>query len=278
MVEMELAFLQLAATAYLVSALAFGAHVLWSVDRAASAGPLLLGLGFLVHGLSIAWRTVDSGLVTVVGFAEGLSFFAWLVAGAWLVAQRRYSLSVIGAVVSPLAFALTLAAVILFTGARAVPAELMGPWLPVHVSLAFLGNAVFALAFAVSVIYLVQENALKSHRAGSVLNRLPSLEQLDRVNFTCLAWGFPLLTLGIMTGGLWASAYSGQFWSGEPREIFSIVLWVLYAGLLQLRFTRGLRGRRASLATMLGFAILVLAYLAVNVLPVAGRHGGGVLS
>ncbi len=275
---MELAFLQLAATAYLVSALAFGAHVLWSAERAASAGPLLLGLGFLVHGLSIAWRTVDSGLVTVVGFAEGLSFFAWLVAGAWLVAQRRYSLSVIGAVVSPLAFALTLAAVILFTGARAVPAELMGPWLPVHVSLAFLGNAVFALAFAVSVIYLVQENALKSHRAGSVLNRLPSLEQLDRVNFTCLAWGFPLLTLGIMTGGLWASAYSGQFWSGEPREIFSIVLWVLYAGLLQLRFTRGLRGRRASLATMLGFAILVLAYLAVNVLPVAGRHGGGVLS
>ena len=275
---MELAFLQLAATAYLVSALAFGAHVLWSVERAASAGPLLLGLGFLVHGVSIAWRTVDSGLVTVVGFAEGLSFFAWRVAGAWLVAQRRYSLSVIGAVVSPLAFALTLAAVILYTGGRAVPAQLMGPWLPVHVSLAFLGNAVFALAFAVSVIYLVQENALKSHRAGSVLNRLPSLEQLDRVNFTCLAWGFPLLTLGIMTGGLWAVADSGHFWSGEPREIFSVVLWVLYAGLLQLRFTRGLRGRRASLATMLGFAILVLAYLAVNVLPVAGRHGGGVLS
>ncbi|MFQ5352690.1 MAG: cytochrome c biogenesis protein CcsA [Candidatus Binatia bacterium] len=272
---MELRLLELSSLLYFLSALAFCAHVLWSAKRLERGGPLLLGLGFGVHGMAIALRTFSVGVLPVTGFAEGMSFFAWLMVGAYAVAQQRYRLAVIGAVVSPLAFVLTLGASLMYVSGHSISAEFKSPWLPIHVTLAFLGNAVFALAFAVSVIYLLQESLLKSHRRAWMLQKLPALEQLDRLNYVCLFWGFPLLSLGILTGGIWAANTWGRFWSGEPREILSIVLWLMYAGLLQFRLSAGLSGRRAALLTILGFGVLVVSYLAVNILPLSGRHGGG---
>src|SRR6185369_5715058 len=123
--------------------------------------------------------------------------------------------------------------------APSLPQELRSPWLLVHVSLAYLGNAAFALACLVSLVYLWEERQLKAHHVGEFVWRLPSLERLDNVNFKFLTWGFVLLTLSIVTGVLWAELYFGRFWSWEPRTIWTTIIWMIYAALLHGRVTVG---------------------------------------
>jgi len=265
--------LEISALAYLVAAAGYALHLARPDHRAAGLGVWALAGGFLVHTAAIAHRFAVAG-TPVITFDQGLSFFGWLVVAIYLIVRRADRQTVIGAVVSPLAFLLTMGAVGMYhADSTGVPVELRSPWLPVHVTLAFLGNAVFALAFAVSLVYLVQEHLLKGRRSGWLIRRLPSLEQLDRRNFRCLAWGFPLLTLGIVTGGVWAENAWGRFWSWEPREILSLLTWLIYAGLLQFRMMGGLRGRRAAALTILGFGLVVLSFVSINVLQLPGRHG-----
>jgi len=266
--------LEISAVAYFAAAAGYALHLARPDHRAAGVGIWALVGGFLVHTAAIAHRFAVTG-TPVISFDQGLSFFGWLVIATYLIVRRADRQTVIGAVVSPLAFLLTMGAVGMYSDPAGVPAELRSPWLPVHVTLAFLGNAVFALAFAISLVYLVQEHLLKERRSGWMIRRLPSLEQLDRLNFQCLAWGFPLLTLGIVTGGVWAENASGHFWSWEPREVLSLMTWLIYAGLLQFRMTGGLRGRRFATLTILGFGLVVASFVSVNVLQLPGRHGAG---
>src|SRR5207237_406232 len=140
------------------------------------------------------------------------------------------------------------------------PPLLRSPWLAVHVTLAFLGNAAFALACLVSVVYLWQERQLKSHSVGQLVRRLPSLETLDNVNFKFLGWGFVLLTMSIVSGVLWAELSFGRFWSWEPRTIWTSIIWLLYAVLLHGRVTVGWGGRRAAALTIVGFGVLFVLH------------------
>jgi cytochrome c-type biogenesis protein CcsB len=234
--------------------------------------PRILWTGFATHALAIAVRSVGAGHLAVTTFDEALSFLALLLVAVFLLVQARRPLVALAAVVSPLAFGLTLAAAAVYDGARPLPPVLKSAWLPVHIVLSLLGDAVFALAFSASVLYLVQEHRLKARRGHGVLRALPSLEALDRLNYRCLVWGLVLLTLGIVSGIIWAHTAWGRFWSSDPKLIFSLVIWVLYVVLLQGRMTAGWRGRWAATLTIAGFAVIVLSLVGVNVLAL-GNHG-----
>jgi cytochrome c-type biogenesis protein CcsB len=234
--------------------------------------PRLLGAGVAAHALSIGVRSLDAGHLAVTTFDEALSFLAVVLVTLFLVVQRGRSLVALGAVVSPLAFGLTLAADAVYRGARPLPPVLDSAWLPVHVVLSFLGDAVFALAFSASLLYLVQERRLKAHRGRGMLRHLPSLETLDRLNYRCLVWGLVLLTLGIVSGIVWAHTAWGRFWSSDPKLVFSLVTWGIYVVLLQGRMTAGWRGGWAAKLTIAGFAVIVLSLVGVNVLAL-GQHG-----
>src|SRR4029079_7278329 len=101
----------------------------------------------------------------------------------------------------------------------------------------------------------------KGKRVDRRMRRLPSLETLDQLNYRALSWGFPLLTLGIVTGALWGKHSWGHFWSWEEREVFSLILWLLYAGLLQARLVAGWRGRRLATVTIIGFAVVLVSFV-----------------
>jgi len=143
----------------------------------------------------------------------------------------------------------------------------------VHVLLAFLGDAMFAIACSASVLYLIQERRLKAHRGRGVLRHLPSLERLDQVSHTCLKWGLILLTLGIVTGIVWAHEAWGQgFWLSDAKVLMTLLVWALYMVLLQGRMTAGWRGRWAAQLTIAGFAVIVVSLVGVNLLGL-GIHG-----
>jgi len=230
---MELLLLKLALVAYIVAAGILGLHLLVLHPAPRVIGLTVLLAGFVAHGGAIAARSAAGGYVAVTTEYEALSFWAWLTVGVYLAVELRYRLPAVGAVVAPLAFGVTLGAFAFYSGVRDLPPNLRSAWLPVHIVLAFLGDAVLALACCVSLVYLVHERQLKEKRVGSIMRRMPSLEALDRLNYRALALGFPLLTLGIITGALWGKHSWGRFWSWDEREVFSLILWVLYAGLLQ---------------------------------------------
>ncbi len=268
---MEVILLKIALLFYLLSTGAFLLPLLSRRVVPGVVGPGLLLAAFLSHAGAIAVRSLAVGYIAVTNSHEAVSFFACLIAGLCLLVQMRTSLTLLGAVVSPIGFIMTLGAFVFYTQVRDLPPVLQSAWMPIHVTFALLGNAVFGLAFSASLLYLVQEKQLKSKKGRSLFLRLPSLETLDELNYRSLSWGFPLLTLGILTGAAWAEYAWGQFWIWEPRLLLSVLTWVLYAFLLHYR-TAGWRGRRAAALTIVCFAVLFISFLGVRFLP--GRHGG----
>jgi cytochrome c-type biogenesis protein CcsB len=271
----EALLLRLALLLYLAGTVCGGLSLMNPRDAMRRATSFTLAAGFLLQGAGIIVRSFEVGTIAVASLADQGSLFACLLVGVYLLAQFRYRLAVLGAMVGPIGFVGALGALVAHGGAQDVPPFLKSPWLPVHVTLAFLGNAVFALAFAVSAAFLLQQNLLKSRRGGAIVHRLPAIQTLDRLSLVFLLWGFPLLTLGIVTGGFWSMSAAGHFWTGEPREILAVLTWLLYAGLLQLRLLGGLHGRRAATWTIASFALLLASYLLVNLLQIGGRHGRG---
>ena len=258
---------------YFGAAVCFVAHPIVERDSLRRAGPVFLLAAAIVHAIEILIRSVAIGHIAVASFDDGLSFLAWTLTVIYLALDRGRKLSVVGAVIAPLAFLLTLVAYMVAAGTGELPETLRSAWLPVHVGLAFLGNAVFALAFATSLVYLFEDKRLKAKRPPRSGGAFPSLEKLDRLNHRLLVWGFPFLTLGIVSGAIWAHFAWGQFWSWEARETWSFLTWLLYAALIHGRVSGGWRGRRAATLTIVGFGLLVASFVSANFL-FPGRHGG----
>ena len=139
-------------------------------------------------------------------------------------------------------------------------------WFPVHVSLAFAGYAVFTLAFLVGIMYLIQERMLKTKSFSGLYYRLPSLDILDTINYRCLSFGFPLMTMAIISGAVWANQAWGGYWRWDPKETSALITWFLYAALLHGRLNVGWRGRRAAIVAIIGFAFLIFSLFGVNLM------------
>jgi cytochrome c-type biogenesis protein CcsB len=253
----------------------------FAIERAGSRGwlsrwaSLLLGGGAALQTGDLLMRGIQAGNVPVTNFAQALVFLAWLTAIAGLVIIVRFRMPVIGVYVAPiLIIALGMGASTMRNARLAMPQSLRSAWLPIHVTFALLGYALFVLAAIVSLVYLVYERRLKAKRPllpgdGST----PSLEKLDRINYRLLGWGFLMLSLAIITGALWADATWGHFWSWDPAESWTLVIWFLYAGLLESRLAAGWRGRRAATLTIAVFTVLVGSFVGVSLLA-TGKHGG----
>ena len=270
---MDFFLLKATALFYLLAMGVFFLYLLLLKDIYARIAPAILLAGFALHTAALGQQIARNGFPAVTDLREALSVYCWLVVGIYLFVQIKYRLTVLGCFVAPLAFLMSLAGLTFGASGGELPPGLKTSWFYVHVTLAFLGDAVFALAFAVSLMYLVQESRLKSKRMTALYKFLPSLERLDRLNYVFLVWGFPLMTLGILTGSLWAGVYWGAYWSWDARQISSALVWLLYGSLLQGRITAGWRGRRAATITIVGFVVVVGYFLwGDSVFPT--RHAG----
>jgi cytochrome c-type biogenesis protein CcsB len=248
------------------------ADIAFSRPRLGRPGRALLWGAFGLHCANLAMRYVETGFPPVANLHESLSFFAWSVVGIFLLFDLRYRLTVLGAFVTPLALVMMILGHAVPMSAAPPAARLESWWLPVHVALAFLGDALFALAAVAGSLYLLQERMLKRKKVSRLFYRLPPLDTLDSLNARCLNYGFPLMTLGIVTGALWAKAAWGAYWSWDPKEVWALITWVLYAVLLHGRLAIGWRGRKAALLAIVGFACLLFTFFGVNLL-LSGLHG-----
>jgi ABC-type uncharacterized transport system permease subunit len=231
--------------------------------------PALLGLASLAHGAYVTLASIVLHVCPVHSLQFMLSMASLLATGSYLIARTRVRIDALGVLVAPLGLVVTLGT--FFVGstqpARKLPASFIG----LHVLSNMTGFAMFLLACGAAVLYLVQERRLKSKKLPE--GGLPALDSLDRAVHRFLVAGFPLLTLGVVTGTVWAKS----FVHGSPEEILRNVLtcatWLLFAAVLLLRVVAGWRGRRAAYGTVAGFACMLMVVAIYFVRPLIG-HGG----
>ncbi|MFP4474342.1 MAG: c-type cytochrome biogenesis protein CcsB [Desulfatibacillaceae bacterium] len=201
-----------------------------------------------------------------------LSFASWSIAVVFLVFQWRFRLMVLGSVAAPLVAVCMLVVAGLPEGGTGQEALLSGFWVFIHITAIFLGDGAFVLAAAVGAIYLLQERAIKRKKHGFIFRRLPSLDSLDRMGYALVAFGFPMLTAGIATGCVYAQIVWGRFWSWDPKEVWSLVTWLVYAALLHERLAVGWRGRKTAIMAIIGLVVLLFTFFGVNFF-MEGHHG-----
>jgi ABC-type uncharacterized transport system permease subunit len=245
---------------YAVACTLFLAH-LWTQRDAgqgvARAARIALGVAFASHAVDIGWLCMH-GLHPVVNAREALSFASWLICGAYLAAQVRYSMPVVGTLVVPITIILDVAARLTPSAEAPRAGSVLGS---VHITLATAGVALFAVAAGGAVVYLVEERNLKRRRTPRLTQRGPALETLDRLNRRFIVLGFPVFTVALITGAVWVMRIPGSHGLFTPQYAMAAATWILYATLLTARVTLGWRGRRAALMTLLGFATALTVLL-----------------
>lgn len=219
-----------------------------------------LSLGIVFHLVALVEDGLAAQHFPVTSLAEAASFFAFLLAGAFLLVYWRYKFQSISVFVFPLVFVLTLTAAVGRGSEVLFPPVLRTAWLYLHVSLIILGYTAFFLTFAAGIMYLIQEHELKSKKPHAFYYRLPPLESIDDLAYKSLAIGFPFITLGMITGAIWASMVWGSRWPLDPKVAWSFVSWLIYLALLFTRWSAGWRGRKAAYFAIAGFAVILVTW------------------
>lgn len=259
-------FFYVALGAYFLGALHYLLHVVRPNLRIGMVATGVTLAGFAAHSLSHVFRVYALKRPPLSSPYESLSFLAWAIVLIYLVIELRYHDRIMGAFVLPLAVLAGSAAAALPRRIAELAPKLQGVGLWSHVALALFGNAAFAVTFCAGVMYLMQERQLKSRHPGRIYFRLPALDLLDDVGFKSILFGFPLLTLALISGSLWAEHARGSFFTWRPREVWSVVSWLIYAGLLYARVSVGWRGRKAAILAILGFCLVLITFVGVKVI------------
>lgn len=268
---MESLFFKLALLGYSIGTLKGLLYLARSKAFFGSAYIIAAASGFVFHTIALITMTVNRGYLPVTDLHGAMSLFSWAIVLVFLIVEYRYRILVLGSFILPLAFIAIFSAAMSPPKGGGLPPALDSGWFLVHITFAMIGAAAFTLSFAVSVMYLIQEWYLKHHKVGFMYYRLPSLEILDDMNYKIISLGFIPLTLGILTGSIWAEYVWGAFWSWDPKQTWSLITWFVYAALLHGRLTIGWRGRKAAIIAIIGFLAVIFTFLGVNLL-LEGKH------
>jgi cytochrome c-type biogenesis protein CcsB len=227
-------------------------------------------LGFGSHFIYFSLRWAESGRIPVTSFFEAISAFGMGIVLVFLIMELRYRIPALGTFMLPLVLLLMAPAAVTSRQIAGLNPILRSAWLGIHTSLALLGDAAFAFAFIVSVMYLLQERQLKHKHLGAIFHRLPPLDVMDTISYRALSIGWPLFTLGMVTGSIWAESAWGSYWSWQPKETASLLVWLIYLSLLHLR-TIGWRGRKMAWLSIAGFVFVLVSFFVVSRIGV-GKH------
>lgn len=246
---------------YILSALVYLASGFARKERWAGTGLALAATGLVVHTGALILRTVVSHHAPFTNMYESLSFLAWASVLALIVLDRKFRIPRIASYLMLIVVGLVALAsspLMPKDAAPLVPA-LQSYWLWLHVSVTLLGEAFFAVAFIASLLYLRADTEEKK-------------QKMDSVSYRAVAVGFPLFTLGgLVFGMVWAYKAWGTYWSWDPKEVWSLITWLVFALYLHTRIVMGWKGKRSALIAIIGFLAALFTYFGVNYL-LSGLH------
>ncbi|MFZ2447301.1 MAG: c-type cytochrome biogenesis protein CcsB [Syntrophobacteraceae bacterium] len=262
--------------AYLLCTVLYLSGVLFRYRPLLGVGTVTGAAAFAVQTAGIILRWVESyqmgyGHAPLSNMYESLVFGSWSIMLIYLVFELRTKQRALGFIAAALAF-LAMAYASFSTDAKIQPLvpALKSNWLIAHVITCFLGYAAFAVSFGLSMLYLVRKKSHDNPGHG-VLAFLPSAKHIESFNYQMILFGFLWLSVGIITGSVWANSAWGTYWSWDPKETWSLITWLIYAALLHARSMKGWQGSRVAWLSMLGFGCVLFTYFGVNFL-LSGLH------
>ncbi|MDT0117233.1 c-type cytochrome biogenesis protein CcsB [Microbacterium sp. PRF11] len=240
----------------------------------ARLGTVLTALGFVFHLVATVLRGVAAERVPWSNMYEFALTGLLLIIAVYLAVLTRFDLRFLGALMTGLAVLLLGGATLAFH-VEVVPLAdpLKSVWLVVHVFVASLATALFALAFGLSVVQLIQtrrerklaEAPADAETKRSFLRTVPNADALESLAYRFAIVGFIFWTFTLIAGSIWANDAWGRFWGFDTKEVWTFVIWVLYAGYIHARATRGWRGTRSAWLSIIGFTAVLFNFTIVNV-------------
>jgi len=279
---------EIALGAYLISSIIFILYLSTKKRRLAAMGFTLVGFGFAFQTLALITRWFYAGHPPWVNTYEVMSFFAWTIVGAYLALNVRTDYKSVGTLVAPLAFVMLGFASLQPSNPTPLIPALQSVWLLIHVPIVVASYCALFIAFVASILFLFKDKQLHERRPlennglprgssanatraisqepSGVLDKL-SLDQLDDLAYRSVAVGFPLLTVGIVTGAIWAEAAWGSYWSWDPKETWSLITWFVFLIYLHAK-TQNWSPSLAAYVASFGFISVMCTFLGVGyVLP-----------
>lgn len=256
---------------YILAAFFYFSYFFSKRENLAKTGFGIAFIGLILHTAALILRTVESGHAPFTNMYESLSFLAWSAILAYVIIEWKFKIRKAGAY-----FMLIVIGLMALASSPLMPKEaaplvpaLQSYWLWLHVSVTLLGEAFFAVALVTSIMYLVADSREKK---GKAKKSGISSEKLDSISYRCIAIGFPLFTLGgLVFGMIWAYKAWGSYWSWDPKEVWSLITWFVFALYLHTRIVMGWKGRRSAYIAIIGFLAALFTYFGVNYL-LAGLH------
>ncbi|MBA2598727.1 MAG: c-type cytochrome biogenesis protein CcsB [Chloroflexota bacterium] len=231
---------------------------------------LLAWFGVAFQGISILLRTIAAGRLPLSNMYEFSSTFILLAGLVYLVFERWYGVRQLGAIVLPLIVAMATYVWLLPSDLREVdaliPALQNRPLMTIHVSMAILAYATFAVAFAAAVLFLIANRWR--------VTWLPGPDLLDDLAFRAVTIGFPALSLVLILGSVWAYRAWGTYWQWDPKETSALFTWLIYGVYLHTRSLRGWRGNRSAAILLVAFAAVVFTYFGNYIFGGLHAYGG----
>ncbi len=248
---------------YLGASLIYLIHWIFKWKAGAFFGSSLGWGGFFLNLLAffVRWAQTHQagfGYVPLSNLYESLVFFGLCTAGVYLFLEFKLPTKVFGSIAFLVAsFIMAYASLKASSEIRPLLPALKSNWLVAHVITCFLGYGAFAVAFALGIFYLLSDK-------GKIQSYLPSKTTLDNLIYQLMLFGFFWLTLGIITGAVWADQAWGSYWSWDPKETWSLITWLIYGGAIHARLTRGWSGKKLAWLSIIGFVSVMVTYFGVN--------------
>lgn len=226
----------------------------------------LLLLGFTLHTVAMLKRGFSFDRCPVNNLYEATTFVCWTIVAAYLVLGSWSRLRFLGAFASPLIFGLGVFALMPQLDVRGPKPEFSGGLSSLHAALSLLSYGAFGLSSVAALMYLTQEHDLKFHKLRAVISLLPPIERVEAIVGRLLLAGFVLLTAGLAVGGYYLKQKAGAFYLDDFKIIWSLFVWLIYLGLLVMRWGFGRGGRRFAWGAIVVFLFVVLTFWGANLI------------
>ncbi len=222
---------------------------------------ILTGLSF--HCAFLIVVSVRSGTLPITTLFESSTFYLSLIVLLSVILKFLYRLQALTPFVMPIVTGFSIASIALVRNDLALTYNLKTFWLFAHIIPLFLGYASFTVSFIFSIMYLTQERQLKKKSFGPLFESLPSLETLDALMWKTITLGFPLLTIGLVSGTVWAKTSNilGLLWYLDPKVTLGALTWLIYAAILHLRLGASFHGTKVAIVTIGGFVVVILTFI-----------------
>lgn len=256
---MSSAYLNFTFGAYFLAMVLYASSLFFVNKILSSLARFFMACGILSLSFYIGIRWHLAARPPFSNMFESLVIFGWAIAVVFMFVDLRYKVKSISALAALMSVLTIGYASLLDKEIAPLLPALKSNWLTIHVLTCFIGYAALTVSFVSSIILLFKKDEDK---------------KLDTITYKIIAFGFLFLTLGIISGAVWANSAWGTYWSWDPKETWSLITWFIYAIYLHIRFNKGWKGKKAAWVSVIGFAAMLFTYFGVNYL-LSGLHSYG---